>query len=448
MLPRFLLLLALGLPVAAGAQCDSGLLFHSYQIPGQLGQYAIHDAPGSISAPSNWTITSGGRLSQSSNIYTGSYPDWAGSMAWLDAECWQAFRLRVTVSPSDNDQWGLFFAADNPGEAIDGYRIAFSNELEAGFHLQRGIAGSWTTIANVPGNSFLEDTDQLLEIEFDSPTIRVTFAGTLLADVEDAMYTQGQIGYWVRGMQGITFDNLYITDDLLLDGDAFADAVVFNGVQPGNVGNANMDPGQTLGAPDGEFTSLGGACAANPDSSIVVLDMGPDAESITDGPGMDFEVLEIGQFNGGVAEPFEVYLSNQATGPWTYIGLGDGDSFFDLAGTGICSARYVRLVDQSTETCNSASQVPGSDIDAVIAFYPGQIDLPTPVLEISIAGGMVHLQWNTLLCASHYRVESAAIPSSGPIAWSLLEITGAGESLQALPADPSDRLYRVIAVAP
>ena len=48
MLPRSLLLLALGLPVAAGAQCDSGLLFHSYQIPGQLGQYAIHDAPGEL----------------------------------------------------------------------------------------------------------------------------------------------------------------------------------------------------------------------------------------------------------------------------------------------------------------------------------------------------------------------------------------------------------------
>ncbi len=428
------------------AQCDSGNFFHSYQIEEQLDAYSVYDTPGATSGPSNWFINVNGRLRETSNIYHGIYPDWGGSSLLLETDCWQDFELSVVVNPNDNDQWGILFGADSTFDVASGYRVIFSNDLHQGAFLQAAEDTAWTTVDSVTTHSYSQGIDQELLLRVEGQNVLISLDESVLFDAELAGYAPGHIGYWVRAMNSISFDNLFVTPSLDSNADAFADSVVSANINQGNVGNIQDDPLAALGAPDGWYLSMGGYCSANPDSSTLILDMGPDQESITDGPGVDFEVLEIGSVSGGVDEPFEVYVAQSPGGPWAYLGTGSGDSFFDLAGSGFCEARYVRLVDLSTATCNTASQVPGSDIEALIAFYPGLIEIPDPVLEITIVDDMVQLDWNELDCVTGYRVERAAATEAVGYAWATMsEQVDTGYS-EVLPADRSGYIYRVIAL--
>lgn len=102
---------------------------------------------------------------------------------------------------------------------------------------------------------------------------------------------------------------------------------------------------------------------------IITLDMGEN-EAIIDGPGTDFRIQEIPR-----TEPFDVYVSNDLIN-WLKIaddietGLNPPTSWIevDISPSGLSSARYLKIVDEST-LYSWALKVPGSDIDAVEAFY-------------------------------------------------------------------------------
>jgi hypothetical protein len=93
-------------------------------------------------------------------------------------------------------------------------------------------------------------------------------------------------------------------------------------------------------------------------------------EAIIDGAGTDFRIQEIPR-----SEPFDVYVSNDLV-IWFKVANDEQPSIdpfttwveVDISPSGLSSARYVKIVDESL-LYSWALKVPGSDIDAVEAFY-------------------------------------------------------------------------------
>ena len=147
------------------------------------------------------------------------------------------------------------------------------------------------------------------------------------------------------------------------DVDPFADLVVENGVN--DQGQGFPDPAGILGnlevldpAKSPPVTGLG-------ISGFAVVDMG-EGEEITNGPGFDFLVVEADgsllAAGFGGPEPFTVSVSNAPTGPFVDLGTSNGNGFFDLNGTGLPRARYVRLQDAG------GGPPSGADLQGIAAF--------------------------------------------------------------------------------
>jgi hypothetical protein len=120
----------------------------------------------------------------------------------------------------------------------------------------------------------------------------------------------------------------------------------------GNFGNNPTDGIHALGIPDEYCSSLG-------KGGEIVLDLGEDSP-VFDLPGEDdFVVIEGDDSDDG----YSVYLSENWDGPWTNVGTGMGTTSFDIAGYGITSAQFIKIVDDND---GSASEYkPGADIDAI-----------------------------------------------------------------------------------
>ena len=135
-----------------------------------------------------------------------------------------------------------------------------------------------------------------------------------------------------------------------------------------------LDPRNVLGPPDARgnteaaysgFLSLG-------QYGYVTVDMGV---CIADKDGPDVRVFQYIQFEGvGVA------VSGSPEGPWVDLGTrpcgdgGTGDASnhcdFDMAGTGLKVARYVRVTDGENFPCERAgTRTEGADIDAIQALH-------------------------------------------------------------------------------
>lgn len=159
------------------------------------------------------------------------------------------------------------------------------------------------------------------------------------------------------------------------------DSVVLNG----NAGNSNANPLDVLGAPDSKYLAMGGPGA------YIVLDMGDTP--IVNGTGPDIEIREIGSTAGGVDEEFRVLISD-STDPASFVlvGIGSAFSLLDIAGTGLSSARYVRIEDLSTATSNSST--PGSDIESVTSVHATSNSRPSVSgLSYSVTNNGIRLSW-------------------------------------------------------
>ena len=113
-------------------------------------------------------------------------------------------------------------------------------------------------------------------------------------------------------------------------------------------------PRHALGPVDDLFFSLG-------QGGYIVVDMGPDTP-LHDAAGNDFTVVE---GNDNTAEAYEVFASNDWTGPWSSCGSATGTGDFDLAIAGLTAARYIRVVDDGSFTTGTYA---GFDLDAVEAL--------------------------------------------------------------------------------
>ena len=145
--------------------------------------------------------------------------------------------------------------------------------------------------------------------------------------------------------------------------DPFADIVIEDGVI--DLGQGFTDPAGILGnlqvidptkTPPVTGLGVGG---------FAVVDMG-EGEEIKNKQGADFLVIEadgsVLAAGFGFPEPLSVSVSASPTGPFVTLSTTNGSGFFDLQGSGVNTARYVRIQD--------AGGIPpsGADIQGVVAI--------------------------------------------------------------------------------
>lgn len=120
--------------------------------------------------------------------------------------------------------------------------------------------------------------------------------------------------------------------------------------------NNTTQTASALGPVDGEFYSLcvdGYAC----------IDMG-ETTPIIDYAGPDFTVWE---GDDGADESYTIAVANSWQGPWIAMGSGTGTTAFDLDGTGLETARFVKITDDGDGSVGAAN--PGFDLDAITAVH-------------------------------------------------------------------------------
>jgi PKD repeat protein len=122
-------------------------------------------------------------------------------------------------------------------------------------------------------------------------------------------------------------------------------------------GNNFYDEGNTpasLGPPDNINYSLG-------KSGYCMIDM---QYPVIDSPGPDLIVYE----GDASPESFTCFGGSTIDGPWISLGAGTGTTEFDLAGSGLTEAQYIKLIDDGDGTANAANA--GFDLDAIKAMAP------------------------------------------------------------------------------
>jgi len=172
--------------------------------------------------------------------------------------------------------------------------------------------------------------------------------------------------------------------------------------------NPTITP-SALGPGDGVWVALG-------KSGWINLDIGP-VSRITDHSGNDFTVIA----GSGDTSHYWVWIGNSEDGPWTRVSASRvvGTQSFDIQPTGLTSARYVRVVDDSIGAYQGPTN--GFHLDAVEALPTSGVEaqLPTgsiiadydlgPALPNPSRGGMTF---------------SYAVPREGPLAIKVYGLTG------------------------
>ncbi len=141
-------------------------------------------------------------------------------------------------------------------------------------------------------------------------------------------------------------------------------AVVIPGNNPQDVA---FTP-RIIGAPDSSYYSLG-------KNGWIIVDM---QDTLRDIPGDDFKVYE----GDDTPEGFSCFAGQTIDGPWISVGNGTGTFSFDLSGTGLTSARFIKLKDDNDGLPNTNHA--GFDLDAIEGFF-----LNTSVPGPDVPNGLV-----------------------------------------------------------
>ncbi len=144
--------------------------------------------------------------------------------------------------------------------------------------------------------------------------------------------------------------------------------------------NNFSDEGSTpavIGPPDDINYSIG-------KSGWCVLDM---QYPVLNGQGNDFIVHE----GDASAEGYTCYVGTSIDGPWLSLGIGNGTTQFDIATSGLTSARFIKIVDDGDGIANQANA--GFDLDAIEAYDI----VPVELLSFSAENinDEVVLKWQT-----------------------------------------------------
>jgi hypothetical protein len=103
--------------------------------------------------------------------------------------------------------------------------------------------------------------------------------------------------------------------------------------------------------------------------------------------GADFTVYE----GDTSPEGYNCYAGSTIDGPWIFLGTGSGTTQFDLAGSGLSQAQYIRILDDG----DGSAVVPnaGFDLDAIQATDVVPVELVSFTAENS--DDEVVLKWQT-----------------------------------------------------
>jgi len=131
-----------------------------------------------------------------------------------------------------------------------------------------------------------------------------------------------------------------------------------NQSDPNNAYHNVTRPSDALGAPDGVACSLGSR-------GFIVLDMGA-GNDIADGPGDDFTVTEA-LVPGDLEEELYFVFAGDAYDQDVFLGLATGTASFDLAGSGVSTTRWLRIVSRSMQDPNAP--LAGLELDGVTILH-------------------------------------------------------------------------------
>jgi len=202
-------------------------------------------------------------------------------------------------------------------------------------------------------------------------------------------YAQGYLPKTVAGIVVPVGGTATVEFDLVPDtsGNIYVEEMVWL-----NRGDPDTIMGTTsiyaLGAPDGNSFSLGmkgDVClSAGRGDMTEMSDISDRVPSPTvrlsgwihDVPGDDITVFD----SDSVADGYWFYAGNDWAGPWTSLGHAQGTASFDLGATGLDSARYLRIVCDSTGSASDPRA--GFDLDAVAyRSSPAGIGSPSSLLN-------------------------------------------------------------------
>ena len=131
-----------------------------------------------------------------------------------------------------------------------------------------------------------------------------------------------------------------------------------------------------LGAPDGRYFSLGregDVCLSAGRGDMTEMSDISDRVPIPtvrlsgwihNVPGNDITIFD----GDSVADGYWLYAGNDWAGPWTGLGHANGTHTFDIGAAGLDSARYLRIVCDSTALASDPKA--GLDLDAVAYTAP------------------------------------------------------------------------------
>lgn len=163
-------------------------------------------------------------------------------------------------------------------------------------------------------------------------------------------------GYLSKEIQNVTIQNgqpTVLNAALTKGGGYYANSVISCQI----INNNPSDEGNTPAAicrPDSISYSLGR-------NGLVIMDMGTNILNRT---GNDLTVYE----NDITPEGYKVYVADTPDGPWRLVGTGLATTSFDISGTFLNKARYIKLTDDGDGVGNAPDA--GFDLDAVENLHP------------------------------------------------------------------------------
>jgi hypothetical protein len=151
---------------------------------------------------------------------------------------------------------------------------------------------------------------------------------------------------------------------------------------PNNFQNNPSEGVSALGYPDDICASLG-------KGGSIVLDMGVEGEIIDLEDESDFIIYE-----GDNDDSYEVYVSSYWDGPWSFMGIAEGTTQFDLNDASIDSAQFVKIVDDNDG--DPYENNPGVDIDSIKCLKTPIVPSDPPTVpEINGPNlGVVDIEYN------------------------------------------------------
>ncbi len=242
--------------------------------------------------------------------------------------------------------------------------IPDSTELDSTWHINRGAmlatinkAGQGIhgyVIDSVTGDTIKESVINITEIDW--PVFSDRETGDYFRDLLPGTYT---VEAWANGYREKTISGVQVYSDsgtkldISLAPDTTADYYAFKLVEA-DIDNAstpviNAHTSWALGKPDGKYVPLN-------NNGQIVLDMGQNTPILG-----NFTVFE--GDDGTSNETYKVYASNTFNGPWTFIADGSGTETFSISGSGLSSARYIKIKDSGSNA--SSGSTAGFDLDAI-----------------------------------------------------------------------------------